>query len=76
MDESRRMLSGLHQVRRNGILQQYSDGSGHTQIFHRERLVVNGEAQQNILDTATQVVFIRGQTQDSHDFRSRSDVEA
>ena len=74
--ESRSMFRCLHQIGRKSVLQQHGDSAGNAQIFHRERLVVNGKSQKNILDAAAQVVFILGKAQDSHYLRCRSNVEA
>ena len=43
MHESRGVLCGLYEVGRDSILEQYGDGTGHSQIFHREGLVVEGD---------------------------------
>ena len=73
--ESRCVLGGLHQIRMQGIFQQHTDGSGHAHILHAERFVVDGSSEQNVFDAATQILFILCQTENGHDFRSRSNVE-
>ena len=74
--ERRGVLGSLHQIGRKGVLEQHADRSGNAQIFHRQRLIVGSEAQQDVLDTAAQVLLVSGQAEDGHDFGSRSDVEA
>src|SRR3712207_2739071 len=55
MYESGSAFGCLHQIRMNGIFQQHGYGSRYSQIFHRKRFVVEREAEQYILNPATQV---------------------
>ena len=65
----------LHQIRMDGIFQQHSDSSCHSQIFYSKRLVIIREAQQDVFDTTTQITHIFGKTKNRHNFRSRSNIE-
>ena len=74
--KGRSIFGSLNQVRRDSVLQEYGDGTCYAQILHGERLAFESKAEEDILDTATEVVFVLSQAKDGHDFRSRSDVEA
>ena len=76
MNESSCMFCCLYQVRRNRILQQYSNGTSHTQIFYSKRLIVDSKAQQNIFDSTAQIIFICSQTQNCHNLGSWSDIKS
>ena len=76
VDESRRVLGRLHEVGQKRVFQQDRDGAGDTQVVYRERFIVVGVAQEDIPDATLEVVEVRGEAEDGHDFRSRSDVEA
>ena len=75
MHKCRSMFRSLHQIRSNRIFQEHRNGSRNTQVLDRERFVVYGIPQQDILDTAAQVVLVGSQTKDCHDFGSRRNVE-
>ena len=76
VDESRRILSRLHEVGQKRVFQQDRDGTGDTQVVYRKRFIVVGVAQEDIPDATLEVVEVRGEAEDGHDFRSGSDVEA
>ena len=76
MNIGRCMLSGLHQVWLQGIAQQHSDGSCHSQVFHLEVFPVGRDAQYNILYTTLQVLLTGSQTEYSHQLRGWGDVKA
>ena len=44
VDEGRCVLRRLHEVRVEGIPEQYGDGSGHAEVFHLKQLAVGGDA--------------------------------
>ena len=76
VDESRRVLGRLHEVGQKRVFQQDRDGAGDAQVVYRKRFIVVGVAQEDIPDAALEVVEVRGEAEDGHDFRSGSDVEA
>ena len=76
VDESRRILGRLHEVGQKRVFQQDRDGAGDTQIVYRERFIVVGITQEDIPDATLEIVEVRGEAKDGHDFRSGSDVEA
>ena len=76
VDEGRGIFGGLHQVGKQGVLQQDSDGACDAHVVHRERLAVISVAQQDIADAALQIVDVGGQAEDRHNFRGGRDVES
>ncbi len=76
VDKCRCIFGGLHQVGMDGIFHQYGDGTCHTQVFHRKRLSIPFIAQQNVLDSAAQVIFIFRQAKDGHQLRCCRDIES
>ena len=76
VDESRRILGRLHEVGQKRIFQQDRDGAGDAQVVYRKRFIVVGITQEDIPDATLEVVEVRGEAKDGHDFRSGSDVEA
>ena len=75
VDKCRRVLRGLHQVRLECIHQHYHHSPHAPQVSHIERFALAGDAQQDVLYAASQVIDVVSETEDSHDFRCRSDVE-
>ena len=76
MHECRSILSSLHKVRIYRIAKESAYTSSNAEILDIERLALDGEAEQYILDSATEVLLILSKTEDSHDFRSRSDIKS
>ena len=60
----------------DGIFQQDRNGTCHTHVFHGERLAVKFKAKNDVFYPALQVIHVFGETEDGHDFRSRSNIEA
>ena len=75
MHNGRRILSSLHQVRLNSILEQHHDSTCYTKVFHREGLTLVSITQQNILNATAKVSLILCQTKNCHQFRSWRNVE-
>ena len=50
--ESGSTFGSLHQIRVDGVFQQYRDGSRYSEVFHCKRLVIVCKAQKNILYAA------------------------
>ena len=76
MHEGCRIFRCLHQIGMDGIFQQHGYGTGHTEVFYRKRLTVISESEEDVFDASAEVFHVTGQTKDSHDFRSGSDVES
>ena len=76
MYEGRSALSGLNQVWLQGIEEEGNDTATYTHILDGEWFIVLCDAEENVVDAAAKVVYASGEAHDSHDFRSRSDVES
>ena len=76
VDEGGVIFQRLHQVRHEGILQQYRHRARRVDVARQHRLLVARVADHDVADTATQVVEVGGETEDCHDFRGHGDVEA
>ena len=76
VNEGRSALCGLNQVWLQGIEEQSHDTSTYTHILDGEWFVILCDTEENIVDATTQVVNASCETHDSHDFRSRSDIES
>ena len=75
MDKGRSSLGGLYQVRTQGIEQQGDNTSAYAHVFHSERFVVLGNAEQDIVYAAAKVVHTCRKAHNRHNLRGRSDVE-
>ena len=69
-------LCCLNQIWLQSIEKESYDTATYTHILYGKWLVVLGDAQEDIIDTATKIIDACCETHDSHDFRSRSDIEA
>ena len=56
VDKGRSSLGGLYQIRTQGIEQQGDNTSAYAHVFHSERFVVLGNAEQNIVYATAKVV--------------------
>ena len=76
VNEGRSALSSLNQVWLQGIEEEGNDTATYTHVLNGEWFVVLSDAEENIVDATTEIVYTCCETHDSHDFRSWSDVEA
>ena len=76
MHDGRRVLGGLHEVGKKGIVEQHADGSSTTQILDSEWSIVVSVAEQDILYSATQVFTTGGKAKDGHNLTGWCDVES
>ena len=67
MDESRRPLQGLQQVRANRVFEKGSHGACALEILRCDRLPVSSQAYQNATEALAKVSRIRREGQDRHD---------
>ena len=76
VNEGRSALGSLNQVWLQGIEEEGNDTATYTHILDGEWFVILSDAEENIVDATTEIVYACCETHDSHDFRSRSDVES
>ena len=76
VNEGRSALGSLNQVWLQGIEEEGNDTATYTHILDSEWFVILSDAEENIVDATTEIVYACCETHDSHDFRSRSDVES
>ena len=75
MYKGRCTVDCLNQVRFDGILQDQSQGTFNLQITYRNRGTVVAIADNDIRQTAFQVLDVRRQAQNRHDFRSNCNIK-
>ena len=76
MDDSRSVFSGLNEVGLEGILEQCDDASGDAQFLQCEFRTVHPVAEQDVVDSPSEVLDVGGEAEDGHDFRGWGDVES
>ena len=76
MDDGGIVLQGLHEVRREGILEQHRHRAISLQVPRGDRLPRTGLSHDDVAETALEIPEIRGQTEDRHDLGGNGDVEA
>ena len=69
-------LCCLNQIWLQSIEKESYDTATYTHILYGKWLVILGDAQEDVIYTATKIIDACCKTHDSHDFRSRSDIEA
>ena len=68
VDECRCAFRGLHEVRVHRIQKQGNDSACDSHVLNCKRLVVKCIAEENVLDSASEVVNVPGQAEDGHYF--------
>src|SRR5215210_1623411 len=76
VDQDRRVLERLHQVRLYRLLQHHGHGAGGLQVFRGYRLAFHGAADHDPPEPPAQVPQRGGEGEDGHDLGGRGDVEA
>ena len=76
MNKCRCSLCCLNQIWLQSIEKESNDTATYTHILYGKWLVILGDAQEDVIYTATKIIDACSKTHDSHDFRSRSDIEA
>ena len=72
----RSVFEGLHKVRIKRIFEQHSDGASHAEVVYSERLILKSITEQNLANTAAQILEIGSKAHYRHYFRRWSDVES
>ena len=75
MNKCRCSLCCLNQIWLQSIEKESNDTATYTHILYGKWLVILGDAQEDIIDTATKIFDACCETHDSHNLRSRSDIE-
>ena len=73
---SRSMFGGLYQIGVESIAQQYGNSACHTKVLHLEKFAIGSDTQHDILDATLQILLTGCQTENGHQFRCGSNVEA
>ena len=68
-------LCCLNQIWLQSIEKESNDTATYTHILYGKWFVIFGDAQEDVIYTATKIIDACCKTHDSHDFRSRSDIE-
>ena len=76
VNESRRALERLHQIGRDGVLQQGRHGAVRVQLLGAHRFALARIADNDIAKTRLQILKIVGEAEDRHDLGSDRNVEA
>ena len=76
VDESRRAFQGLHQVRRQRLLEQRGHRAVRFEVLGEDRFAVAGIGDDDLAEAVLEVVEVLGEAENRHDFGSDGDVEA
>ena len=69
-------FDGLDEIRLDGVLEERDEGAAHAEFLNRDGGTVAARADDDAVDAGAQVVKVRGEAKDGHEFGGGRDVEA